>query len=60
MTRYEQEVARVIQTQREAGWNEEDIARYIDFQRSFVEQLTGLNLDHDDLPEGMHLGASLL
>lgn len=59
MTRYEEEAAKVAQTQREAGWNEEDIAWYAGFQRTFVEMQTGLNMDHDDLPEGMHLGASL-
>ncbi len=58
MTRYEEEAAKVAQLQREAGWNEEDIAWYADFQRTMLK-LVGIDIDNEDLPEGMHLGASL-
>lgn len=58
MTRYEQEVAKVTQRQREAGWNEEDITWYIGFQRNMLK-LAGIDIDNEDLPEGVYLGASL-
>lgn len=53
MTRYEEQAARVAETQRNAGWSEESIDLYA------KEQWEIWCKPYGDLPQGVTLGAGL-
>jgi hypothetical protein len=56
MPSYKEEADKVAKIQREAGWVEEDIAAYAEFQYLLLADCVD---EEGNLPEGMHLGAGL-
>jgi hypothetical protein len=58
MNTYKEEAEKVAKMQREAGWDEKDIAAYAKFQYDLLVSCGWIDED-GNLPHDMHLGASL-